>query len=29
MAPLVGAEPDEVVVTGTTTVNLHNLVATF
>ncbi|HET9015634.1 MAG TPA: kynureninase [Thermomicrobiaceae bacterium] len=28
-APLVGAEPDEVVVTGTTTVNLHNLVATF
>jgi kynureninase len=29
MAPLVGAAPDEVVVTGTTTVNLHNLVATF
>ncbi len=29
MAPLVGAEADEVVVTGTTTVNLHNLVATF
>lgn len=28
-APLVGAEPDEVVVTGGTTVNLHNLVATF
>ncbi len=28
-AELVGAEPDEVVVTGTTTVNLHNLVATF
>jgi kynureninase len=28
-AGLVGAEPDEVVVTGTTTVNLHNLVATF
>ncbi len=28
-APLVGAAPDEVVVTGTTTVNLHNLVATF
>lgn len=28
-APLVGAEEDEVVVTGTTTVNLHNLVATF
>jgi kynureninase len=29
MAHLVGAESDEVVVTGTTTVNLHNLVATF
>jgi kynureninase len=28
-APLVGARPDEVVVTGTTTVNLHALVATF
>jgi kynureninase len=28
-APLVGAEPDEVVVTGTTTVNLHQLLATF
>lgn len=28
-APLVGAGPDEVVVTGTTTVNLHALVATF
>ncbi|MFN8514151.1 MAG: kynureninase [Chloroflexia bacterium] len=28
-APLIGAEPDEVVVTGTTTTNLHNLVATF
>lgn len=28
-AALVGAEPDEVVVTGTTTVNLHALVATF
>jgi kynureninase len=28
-APLIGAEPDEVVVTGTTTVNLHALVATF
>jgi kynureninase len=26
---LVGAEPEEVVVTGTTTVNLHSLVATF
>jgi kynureninase len=29
MAPLVGAGEDEVVVTGTTTVNLHNLAATF
>jgi kynureninase len=29
MAPLVGAAADEIVVTGTTTVNLHNLVATF
>jgi kynureninase len=28
-APLVGAEPGEVVVTNSTTVNLHNLVATF
>lgn len=28
-APLVGAAPDEVVVTGTTTTNLHQLVATF
>jgi kynureninase len=28
-APLFGAEPDEVVVTGSTTVNLHQLVATF
>ena len=28
-AELVGAEPDEVVVTGSTTVNLHALVATF
>lgn len=28
-APLIGAEPDEVVVTGTTTTNLHTLVATF
>ncbi|HEX5504340.1 MAG TPA: kynureninase [Thermomicrobiales bacterium] len=28
-APLIGAAPEEVVVTGTTTVNLHNLVATF
>ncbi|MEH7493295.1 kynureninase [Neobacillus niacini] len=29
MAPLVGAEADEVIVTGSTTVNLHQLVATF
>ncbi len=29
IAPLVGALPEEVVVTGATTVNLHNLVATF
>ncbi|HLT19904.1 MAG TPA: kynureninase [Thermomicrobiales bacterium] len=29
MAPLVGAEPDEVVVAGGTTINLHALVATF
>lgn len=29
MAPMVGAEPDEVVVTGGTTINLHNLAATF
>ncbi len=29
MAPLVGAEPDEVVVTGTTTVNQHQLLSTF
>jgi kynureninase len=29
LAPLVGAEPDEVVATGSITVNLHNLVATF
>jgi kynureninase len=28
-APLVGAHPSEVVVTGSTTVNLHQLVATF
>jgi kynureninase len=28
-APLVGAEPEEVVVTGSTTVNLHTLAATF
>src|ERR1043166_5704214 len=29
MAPLVGAAPDEVVATGTTTVNLHALLAAF
>ncbi len=29
VAPLVGADPDEVVVTGSTTVNLHAMVATF
>jgi len=29
LAPLVGAKTDEVVVTGGTTTNLHNLVATF
>jgi kynureninase len=29
MAPLVGATADEVIVTGSTTVNLHQLVATF
>ncbi|MTH53667.1 kynureninase [Bacillus mangrovi] len=29
MAPLVGAEPDEVIVTGSTTANLHQLLATF
>ncbi len=29
MAPLVGADPAEVVCTGTTTVNLHALLATF
>jgi kynureninase len=28
VAPLVGAEADQVVVTGSTTVNLHNLIAT-
>ncbi len=28
-APLVGAAPEEVIVTGSTTVNLHQLVATF
>ncbi|MCC3358595.1 kynureninase [Bacillus sp. REN16] len=29
LAPLVGAFPEEVIVTGSTTVNLHQLVATF
>ena len=29
VAPLVGAHPDSVVVTGTTTVNIHALLATF
>jgi kynureninase len=29
MAPLVGAKPEEVIVTGSTTLNLHQLVATF
>ncbi len=29
LAPLVGAQPDEVIVTASTTVNLHQLVATF
>lgn len=29
LAPLVGAEPEEVVATGSTTVNLHALVSTF
>ena len=29
LAPLIGAHPDEVIVTGTTTVNLHQLLATF
>jgi hypothetical protein len=29
IAPLVGAEPDEVIATGTTTLNLHALVGTF
>ncbi|TDK62081.1 kynureninase [Bacillus salipaludis] len=29
LAPLVGASADEVIVTGSTTVNLHQLVATF
>ncbi|PAM96774.1 kynureninase, partial [Flavobacterium sp. IR1] len=29
MAPLVGAAPEEVIVTGSTTTNLHQLVSTF
>ena len=29
VAPLVGAEPEEVIVTGSTTVNIHQLVSTF
>jgi kynureninase len=29
IAPLVGASPEEVIVTGSTTINLHQLVATF
>jgi len=29
MAPLVGASPEEVIVTGSTTTNLHQVVATF
>lgn len=29
MAPLVGAHPEEVIVTGSTTMNLHQLVSTF
>ncbi|MHA1221788.1 MAG: aminotransferase class V-fold PLP-dependent enzyme [Candidatus Heimdallarchaeaceae archaeon] len=29
IAPLVGAKPEEIVATGTTTVNLHSLVSTF
>ncbi|WP_010283193.1 kynureninase [Bacillus timonensis] len=29
LAPLVGASPEEVIVTGSTTVNLHQVVATF
>jgi len=28
-APLVGAQPEEIIATGTTTVNIHSLVATF
>jgi kynureninase len=29
LAPLMGARPDEIAVTGSTTVNLHQLLATF
>ncbi|RFB18062.1 kynureninase [Bacillus sp. HNG] len=29
LAPLVGASPEEVIITGSTTVNLHQLVSTF
>jgi kynureninase len=29
LAPLIGASPEEVIVTGSTTVNLHQAVATF
>ncbi|WP_396654035.1 kynureninase [Mechercharimyces sp. CAU 1602] len=29
VAPLIGALPDEVIVTGSTTINIHQLVATF
>jgi kynureninase len=29
MAPLIGAEPEEVIATGSTTTNLHQLVSTF
>lgn len=29
VAPLVGAEPKEVVATGTTTINIHSLISTF
>ena len=29
MAPLMGARPDEVIMTGSTTMNLHSLVSTF
>lgn len=28
-APLIGAKPEEVIVTGSTTVNLHQIVSTF